>query len=126
VDAQAAKMESTVRVHEQWKDNLFLTLNYESGFEAKAKGAPVVIRREIALARQAMVPMEGKAVLARWDDRTDQLLVYASTQVPHIIRVSLAQFLGIDQGRVTRTYAARVGGDRARLMLQTVVLAQAC
>ncbi len=83
VDAQAARMESTVRVHEQWNDNVFLTLNYESGFEAKAKGAPVVIRREIALARQAMVPMEGKAVLAHWDDRSDQLVVYASTQVPH-------------------------------------------
>jgi len=109
VDAQAARMESTVRVHEQWNDNVFLTLNYESGFEAKAKGAPVVIRREIALARQAMVPMEGKAVLARWDDRTDQLLVYASTQVPHIIRVGLAQFLGIDQGRV-RVISPDVGG----------------
>ena len=109
VDTQAARMESTVRVHEQWNDNVFLTLNYESGFEAKAKGAPVVIRREIALARQAMVPMEGKAVLARWDDRTDQLLVYASTQVPHIIRVGLAQFLGIDQGRV-RVISPDVGG----------------
>ena len=109
VEAQAAKMESTVRVHEQWNDNVFLTLNYESGFEAKAKGAPVVIRREIALARQAMVPMEGKVVLARWDDRTDQLLVYASTQVPHIIRVGLAQFLGIDQGQV-RVISPDVGG----------------
>ena len=56
-----------------------------------------------------MVPMEGKAVLARWDDRTDQLLVYASTQVPHIIRVGLAQFLGIDQGRV-RVISPDVGG----------------
>src|SRR5262245_50082662 len=109
VEAHAAKMESTVRVHEQWDDNVFLTLNYESGFEAKAKGAPVVIRREIALARQAMVPMEGKAVLAHWDDRSDQLVVYASTQVPHIIRVGLAQFLGIDQGRV-RLISPDVGG----------------
>jgi len=77
LDAHAARAEPNVRVHEGWSDNSFLTLNYESGFEAKAKGAPVVIRREIALARQAMVPMEGKAVLAYWDDRTDQLVVYA-------------------------------------------------
>src|SRR5919108_174352 len=109
VDAQAARTEPTVRVHEQWSDNVFLTLNYESGFEAKAKGAPVVIQREIALARQAMVPMEGKAVLAHWDDRSDQLIVYASTQVPHIIRVGLAQFLGLDQGRV-RVISPDVGG----------------
>src|SRR4029453_5663478 len=108
-EAQAARMESTVRVHEQWNDNVFLTLNYESGFEVKAKGAAVVIRREIALARQAMVPMEGKAVLAHWDDRSDQLVVYASTQVPHIIRVGLAQFLHLDQGRV-RVISPDVGG----------------
>jgi carbon-monoxide dehydrogenase large subunit len=109
LDAHAARAEPSVRIHEAWSDNSFLTLNYESGFEAKAKGAQVVIRREVALARQAMVPMEGKAVLAHWDDRSDQLVVYASTQVPHIIRVGLAQFLGIDQGRV-RVISPDVGG----------------
>src|SRR5262245_1828018 len=57
VDAHAARTEPTTRVHEDWADNVFLTLNFESGFDAKAKGAPVVIRREIALSRQAMVPM---------------------------------------------------------------------
>ena len=109
VDAHAARTEPSVRVHEEWSDNTFLTLNYESGFEAKAKDAPVVVRREVALSRQAMVPMEGKAVLAYWDDRTDQLIVYTSTQVPHIIRVGLAQFLGIDQGHV-RVISPDVGG----------------
>jgi carbon-monoxide dehydrogenase large subunit len=109
VDAPAARSDQTTRVHEDWSDNVFLTLNYESGYDAKAKGAPVVIRREVALSRQAMVPMEGKAVLAHWDDRSDQLVVYASTQVPHIIRVGLAQFLGIDQGRV-RVISPDVGG----------------
>jgi aerobic carbon-monoxide dehydrogenase large subunit len=109
LDAHAARAEPSVRIHEAWSDNSFLTLNYESGFEAKAKAAPVVIRREVTLARQAMVPMEGKAVVAHWDDRTDQLVVYASTQVPHIIRVGLAQFLGIDQGRV-RVISPDVGG----------------
>jgi len=34
-----------------------------------------------------MVPLEGKAVLAHWDDRLDQLIVYASTQTPHMVRV---------------------------------------
>jgi len=108
-DAHAARADATVRVHEEWDDNVFLTLNYESGFDAKAKGAPVVIRREVALSRQAMVPMEGKAVLAYWDERTAQLVVYASTQVPHIIRIGLAMFLGIDQGQV-RVISPDVGG----------------
>src|SRR5262249_37639373 len=34
-DAHAARADATVRVHEDWDDNVFLTLNYESGFDAK-------------------------------------------------------------------------------------------
>jgi carbon-monoxide dehydrogenase large subunit len=109
VDALAARAEKTVRVHEQWDDNLFLTLNLDNGYDANAKGAPVVVRRELSLNRQAMVPMEGKAILAHWDERSDQLVVYYSTQVPHVVRVGLAQFLGIDQGQV-RVISPDVGG----------------
>jgi len=64
---------------------------------------------EISLARQAMVPLEGKAVLASWDARSDQLVVYTSTQVPHIIRAGIAQFLGMSQGQV-RVVSPDVGG----------------
>ena len=108
VDAEAARVDAT-RIHDEWDDNSFLTLNVDSGFAAESKDAPVVVRREVALARQAMVPMEGKAVLAYWDDRVDQLMVYASTQVPHVIRAGLAEFLGIEQGQV-RVISPDVGG----------------
>jgi carbon-monoxide dehydrogenase large subunit len=109
VDVHAARVDNELRVHEEWKDNKFLTLKYESGFAAESRDAPVVVRRELSLSRQAMVPLEGKAVLAHWDERADQLMVYTSTQVPHIIRVGIAQFLGIDQGRV-RVISPDVGG----------------
>jgi carbon-monoxide dehydrogenase large subunit len=109
VDAHAARANTQLRVHEEWEDNNFLTLRYESGFAAESKDAPVVVRRELSLSRQAMVPLEGKAVLAHWDERSDQLMVYTSTQVPHIIRVGIAQFVGLDQGRV-RVISPDVGG----------------
>ena len=41
--------------------------------------------------------------------RAGQLIVYASTQVPHMIRVGLAKFLGLDQGLV-RVISPDVGG----------------
>ena len=56
-----------VRVHEHWSDNLFLSIDYRQGFDQHAANAPVVVRRTVDLARQCMVPMEGKAVLAHWD-----------------------------------------------------------
>jgi aerobic carbon-monoxide dehydrogenase large subunit len=56
-----------------------------------------------------MNPLEGKAVLAHWDERADQLVVYTSTQVPHMIRTAVAEHLGLPQRRV-RVIAPDVGG----------------
>lgn len=109
VDAHAALADASVRVHEDWSDNVFLTLAYDNAFDEHAARATRVVRRNVSLARQAMMPLEGKAVLAHWDERADQLVVYSSTQVPHMIRVGLAQCLGIDEGRL-RVIAPDVGG----------------
>jgi carbon-monoxide dehydrogenase large subunit len=109
IDAHAARATTTPRVHEEWDDNLFLTLNYDNGFEEQASKASVVVEREVSMARQAMVPLEGKAIVADWDFRADQLIVYTSTQVPHVIRIGLAECLGLDEARI-RVIAPDVGG----------------
>ena len=56
-----------------------------------------------------MHPMEGKGVLAWWDHRAAQLVVHTSTQVPHLIRMGLAEFLGIPQAAI-RVAPPDVGG----------------
>src|SRR6185369_7467720 len=109
VDAHEALADTSVQVHDEWRDNVFLTLAYDKAFDEHATRATRVVRREMSLARQAMMPMEGLAVLAYWDERADQLIVYTSTQVPHMIRVGLAQCLGIDEGKL-RVIAPDVGG----------------
>jgi carbon-monoxide dehydrogenase large subunit len=109
VDAHAAREQTDIRVHEEWQDNLFLTLDYNSGFDEQVRNATVVVEREVTMARQAMVPLEGKAIVADWDFQADQLVVYTSTQVPHVIRIGLAQCLGIEEGRI-RVIAPDVGG----------------
>jgi carbon-monoxide dehydrogenase large subunit len=109
VDAHKALADTSVQVHDDWRDNCFLTLAYDKSFDDHAARATRVVRREMSLARQAMMPMEGLAVLAYWDERADQLIVYTSTQVPHMIRVGLAQCLAIDEGKL-RVIAPDVGG----------------
>ena len=109
VDSGTARFEKNVRVHEDWDDNLFLSLSVDNGFDALSRKATVVVKREVELSRQAMVPMEGKAVVAHWDERADQLIMYYSTQTPHIVRTGIAQFLGLDEGQV-RIIAPDVGG----------------
>jgi carbon-monoxide dehydrogenase large subunit len=108
-DVFSAQAATADLVHEQWKDNVFVTLNADKQFEEYAAQADVVVRRQMRLARQCMVPMEGKAVLAYWDHQADQLVVYSATQVPHMIRSVLAQCLGLEQGRV-RVISPDVGG----------------
>ena len=109
VDAHKARLDKSNRLHEDWDDNLFCTLNYENGFEQNSKAATVIVTREVQLGRQAMVPMEGKAVHAHWDDRAGQLVLNTSSQIPHIVRVGLATFLGLDEGMI-RVVSPDVGG----------------
>ena len=96
-------------VHEHWKDNTFLTLSIDKGFDALAAKADVVVTRTIDLARHCMVPLEGKAVLAYWDFQADQLVVISATQVPHLIRTALSDLLDMPMDQV-RVIAPDVGG----------------
>lgn len=109
VDALAARRPGSSLVHEHWGDNLFLVTSTNSRFDELSEQADVVVTREYKLARQCMAPMEGKGALAYWDDRAEQLVVYTSTQVPHVIRTGLSICLGIDQGKI-RVIAPDVGG----------------
>ena len=106
---EIALREDAPLLHEEWGDNLFLTTNHRGDLDAVREKASVVIERNFETGRQAMNPMEGKGVLAYWDQKSDQLVVYTSTQVPHLIRTGLSEFLGLDQADV-RVIAPDVGG----------------
>lgn len=109
MDAIKARAPESALLHESWGDNLFVTTHFDEGIEAARLAADVVIEREYSTARQCMTPMEGKGTLSYWDDKAGQLIVYTSTQVPHLIRSGISQFLQIDQGEV-RVIAPDVGG----------------
>ena len=56
-----------------------------------------------------MSPLEGRGVVATFDHRLDQLTLYSSAQMPHIMRSGLAECLGMEQGRI-RIISPDVGG----------------
>jgi carbon-monoxide dehydrogenase large subunit len=109
VDALDGRRPGAPLVHEEFGDNLFLTTQLNARFDDAAKGAPIMVKREIRLARQCMVPMEGKGALGYWDRQAEQLVLYTSTQAPHIIRTALSEYLGIAEGLI-RVIAPDVGG----------------
>jgi carbon-monoxide dehydrogenase large subunit len=126
VDAAAAREKTPSLVHESWGSNLFIERTFQDGdIEAAARAAEVVVRRSYRMHRQVAVPLEGRAVLAHRDHRLDQLVVYTSTQVPHIIRLGLAEVLGLEE-RCIRVIAPDVGGgfgSKARLSPEEAALA---
>jgi aerobic carbon-monoxide dehydrogenase large subunit len=126
-DMLAARQTGSALVHEHWGDNLFLSTLTEVDFEAVRGKASVAVTRELRTARQAMSPLEGRAVLAHWDTRLAQLLLYSSTQQPHIVRSGLAECLGIDEAAI-RVVAPDVGGGfgyKGVLLPEEVALAWA-
>jgi carbon-monoxide dehydrogenase large subunit len=126
VDAPAALNPGGPLVHEHWGDNLFIERTIESGdIEAAARAAAITVSREYRMHRQSGSPLEGRAVLAYRDHRLDEIVVYASTQTPHTVRVALAETLGIEERRL-RVVAPDVGGGfgpKARLYPEEVILA---
>ena len=107
-DMLAARAPGAALLHEHWGDNVFLETNLAIRIE-EAFDAPIKVTREVSTARQSMAPMEGRAVVAAYDHRLDQLTVYTAAQMPHINRNGLATCLGLDQGRI-RVVAPDVGG----------------
>src|SRR3984885_13988494 len=96
-------------VHDEWGAHTFLETSSDNGIEEIAKPAAVTVKREFHMSRQVVNSLEGKAILAYWDDLKGQVVVYTSTQVPHMIRTAVAEHLGLDQGAV-RAVAPDVGG----------------
>src|SRR6266699_5309828 len=107
-DMLQARQADAALVHEHWGDNVFL----ESAFEvniAAAFDAPIRVTREISTARQCMSPLEGRGVVATFDQRLDQLTLHTGAQMPHIVRNGLSDCLGMEQGQI-RLVSPDVGG----------------
>jgi aerobic carbon-monoxide dehydrogenase large subunit len=126
VDAPRQMRGGGALVHEQWGDNIFLERTVEGGdIDAAAHTADIVVTREYRMNRQSGAPMEGRAVLAHRDYRLDEVVIHASTQTPHTMRIALAEILGLDERQV-RVVAPDVGGGfgpKARLYPEEIILA---
>jgi carbon-monoxide dehydrogenase large subunit len=100
---------AAARVHDGWPDNIVLETFVDDDLSDIAASAPIVIRRSLRTARQCMSPLEGRGVVAEWDTRLDQLVMWSSAQMPHITRSGLSECLGLDHGQI-RVISPDVGG----------------
>lgn len=109
-DMASALADDAPLVHDEWPDNVFATTSGSFGdVEAAARDAAVTVTRTYRMNRQAVVPLETRGVVAHYDRSADQLVVWSSTQTPHMIRDVIAEMLQIE-GRRVRVIAPDMGG----------------
>lgn len=98
-------------VHDEWGDNVLVDLTLAAGdLDAAKSAAAHVVERSFRMNRMHPLPLEGRACVAAYDGRLDELVVYVAHQLPVPLQIGLAQVLGISQRRL-RVVAPDVGAS---------------
>ncbi|MDB5581150.1 MAG: xanthine dehydrogenase family protein molybdopterin-binding subunit [Bradyrhizobium sp.] len=110
VDMVKATLPGSPLIREEWGDNVYVEKTNKYGdIDLARKQAKVTVTREYRMNRQSAVPLEGRAILAFWDERLEELCIYTGSQSPHQTRVGMAQLLGIEE-RKLRLISPDIGG----------------
>jgi carbon-monoxide dehydrogenase large subunit len=110
VDLEAALRPGSPLVHDDLESNVAAHAAQRKGDYASARaGAAAVLARRFRYDRGSSAPIENRGVVAQWDARAEQLVVWDTTQAPIPIRGGLAAMLGLSPSQV-RVVAPAIGG----------------
>ncbi len=111
VDAEESlRAHGSSLLYEEWGDNILFHDEHKSpGTKAAFDEADIVLKERLVSNRYSPTPMETRAILASYDTNQNNLLVYSSTQFPHVLRTFLSQTLDYPEHRI-RVIAPKVGG----------------
>jgi len=101
---------TTPVIHEHFGDNIAYTLTSGEGdIEAAMNAADRIVSQKMVHPRLAPIAMEPRGVLARYFPGEEELTVWSSTQIPHLLRTQLALMIGIPENKL-RVITPEVGG----------------
>jgi len=108
-DQEAAMKPGAPLLHDDVPGNVAFTWKLESGDQSVFERAAIRVRTRVVNQRLIPNSLEGRAVLAQWHPGTGELIVWTSTQIPHLVRLQLARVLGVPEQKL-RVIAPEVGG----------------
>ncbi len=85
------------------------------GVDAAFEGAAAIVDVELRSERQSAMPLEARGGVAAFDAGSGRVTLYASVQMPHMLRTGLADVLGIPESDL-RVVAPDVGGGFGQKM----------
>lgn len=111
-----ALRENATAVHEHAPGNVLVEGKIRTpGLDAAFSQAAEIVSLSLRSGRQSAMPMEGRAGVARYDHASGRITLYASVQMPHMLRTGLADVLGIAETEL-RVVAPDVGGGFGQKM----------
>jgi aerobic carbon-monoxide dehydrogenase large subunit len=116
LDVDLALADGAPVVHEQAPGNVLVEGKVRTpGLDDVLKGAEARIKMEIRSRRQAAMPLETRGGVAQYDRVTGRVTLFASVQMPHMLRTGIADVLGIPEADL-RVVAPDVGGGFGQKM----------
>ncbi len=109
-DMEAALASGSALVHDEIETNACYVYKMPCGdYEASRAKADVVVARRFINQRLIPIFMEPRSVVAAPMGMSDEITIWSSTQIPHVLRVLLALVTGIPENNL-RVVAPDVGG----------------
>jgi aerobic carbon-monoxide dehydrogenase large subunit len=109
VDVEEAAKGGPV-IYDDFGDNIAYKLTAGEGdIDDALEKADRVVKQRMVHQRLAPIAMEPRGVLARYFPGEQELTVWSSTQIPHLLRTQLALMIGIPENKL-RVITPEVGG----------------
>src|SRR5918996_178191 len=108
-DVEEAAKGGTV-IHDAWSDNIAYRLTSGEGdIDAAFAAADRILKQRVLHRRLAPIAIEPRGVLARYFPGEEELTLWSSTQIPHLMRTQVALMIGIPENKL-RVITPEVGG----------------
>ncbi len=97
-------------IHDAYSDNIAYRLTSGEGdIDAAFAAADRTVKQRVLHRRLAPIAMEPRGVLARYYPGEQELTLWSSTQIPHLMRTQVAIMIGIPENKL-RVITPEVGG----------------
>ena len=110
MDIEKAMVKGSATVHTGAPDNIGWELTYAPESTDVMKEADVVVKERILQQRLFPIAMEGRGVVAEFDNFDNRLTLWTSSQVPHFIRLFVGTACGLAESQVRVIAGPDVGG----------------
>ncbi len=101
VDLEKAWEDTSVLVHDDLPSNMAALVKQEVGnYEEARKNADVVVSKRMLIEHVAAAAMENRGTIASWDERNQEMTIWAGTQSPLTIRGSVSRALGLAESQI--------------------------